>query len=186
MKKKAKDVHSHLLEQCKKGNSAAQFKIYELYYKAMYNTALRISGNPTEAEDIMQEAFLSAFSKLDTLSGEVTFGAWLKQIVVNKALDFVKQRKIPFENIESQITDVPEQTANNSVDFSAEVSEVKQVLESLPEGYRIILSLYLIEGYDHDEIAGILQITASTSRSQLTRAKAKLRKQIEWNRENII
>jgi RNA polymerase sigma factor (sigma-70 family) len=129
-----------------------------------------------EAEDIMQESFLSAFEKIDTYSGTVSFGAWLKKIVINRSLDTLSRKKAIFEDIETHIgiKDTSGDELAQKEDVELKVEEVKQAIENLPDGYRIILSLYLLEGYDHDEIAEILSITSSTSRSQLSRAKQKL------------
>jgi RNA polymerase sigma-70 factor (ECF subfamily) len=129
-----------------------------------------------EAEDIMQESFLSAFEKIDTYSGTVSFGAWLKKIVINRSLDNLGKRKAVFEDIESHagIRDESHDEAVISEEVDVKVEEVKEAIERLPDGYRIILSLYLLEGYDHDEIAEIMNISSSTSRSQLSRAKQKL------------
>ena len=171
-----KNLHQDLLDGCKTGDQKAQFQIYKLYYKAMYNTSVRIVTNTMEAEDIMQEAFLSAFEKIDTYSGTVSFGAWLKKIVVNRSLDVLNKRKAVFEDIESHVgirDESGDETSRNE-EIDVKVEEVKEAIERLPDGYRIILSLYLLEGYDHDEIAEILSITSSTSRSQLSRAKQKL------------
>jgi RNA polymerase sigma factor (sigma-70 family) len=171
-----RNLHQDLLDACKVGDQKAQFQIYKLYYKAMYNTSLRIVNDTMEAEDVMQESFLSAFEKIETYSGTVSFGAWLKKIVVNRSLDALGKRKAVFEDIESYIgikDDSHEETSRNE-EVDIRVEEVKEAIEQLPDGYRVILSLYLLEGYDHDEIAEILKISSSTSRSQLSRAKQKL------------
>lgn len=125
-----------------------------------------------EAEDVMQEAFLSAFNKMDSYKGEVSFGAWLKRIVVNRSLDYLKKRKVQFEAINERTTQI--------ADYQMETKELDTVLlneaiQNLSDGYRVVLSLYLIEGYDHDEISQILGISNSSSRTQLLRAKNKLR-----------
>src|SRR4030043_1589075 len=99
--KKDSGRQEEIISNCRKGDSKAQFEIYRLYYKAMYNTCLRIVSQPAEAEDIMQEAFLSAFSKIETYKGDVSFGAWLKKIVINKSIDALRQRKIRFEELNS-------------------------------------------------------------------------------------
>lgn len=171
-----RNLHQDLLDGCKTGDQKAQFQIYKLYYKAMYNTSLRIVNNSMEAEDIMQESFLSAFEKIDTYSGTVSFGAWLKRIVINRSLDALGKKKAVFEDIESHfgiMDNSPEESVRNE-EVDIKVEEIKEAIEKLPDGYRIILSLYLLEGYDHDEIAEILKISSSTSRSQLSRAKQKL------------
>jgi len=168
--------HQDLIDGCKNCDQKAQFQIYKLYYKAMYNTSLRIVNNTMEAEDIMQESFLSAFEKIDTYSGTVSFGAWLKRIVINRSLDALGKRKAVFEDIETHIGIRDESNDENdrNEDLDVKINEVKDAIEHLPDGYRVILSLYLLEGYDHDEIAEILNISSSTSRSQLSRARQKL------------
>lgn len=171
-----RNLHQDLLDGCKTGDQKAQFKIYKLYYRAMYNTSLRIVNDTMEAEDIMQESFLSAFEKIDTYSGTVSFGAWLKRIVINRSLDALSRRKAIFEDIELHvgIRDESSEDIVRKEELDIKVEEVKEAINRLPDGYRIILSLYLLEGYDHDEIAEILEISSSTSRSQLSRAKQKL------------
>jgi len=171
-----KNIHQDLIDGCRAGDQRAQFQVYKLYYKAMYNTSLRIVNDDMEAEDVMQEAFLSAFEKINTYSGTVSFGAWLKRIVVNRSLDALGKRKAIFEDIESHVG-IRDDSSDNTAyreEVDARVEEVKAAINRLPEGYRVILSLYLIEGYDHDEIAEMLNISSSTSRSQLSRAKQKL------------
>ncbi len=171
-----RNIHQDIVDGCKTGDQKAQFQIYKLYYKAMYNTSLRIVNDTMEAEDIMQESFLSAFEKIDTYSGTVSFGAWLKRIVINRSLDALSKRKAIFEDIEAHtgIRDDGSEETSRQEDLDLKVEEVKEAINKLPDGYRIILSLYLLEGYDHDEIAEILGISSSTSRSQLSRAKQKL------------
>ena len=163
-----------IIDKCLQGDRKAQIELYKIYYKAMYNTSLRIVNNTADAEDIMQEAFISAFAKLHTFDGSSAFGAWLKKIVVNKSIDFLKKRKI--ETVDMTNINIPEEETTDSVTAFAEIkaAEIKKAISELPDGYRVILSLYLLEGYDHDEIAEIMNITSSTSRSQYTRAKRKL------------
>ena len=170
-------MHKDLIEDCIKGDQKAQFRIYRLYYKAMYNTSLRIVGNVMEAEDIMQESFLSAFEKIDTYSGTVSFGAWLKKIVINRSLDYLeKSRRLIFEDIDSfsGIADDGEDKMAQEEELLVRAGELTEAVKRLPDKSRIILTLYLLEGYDHEEISEILSITCSTSRSQLSRAKRKL------------
>lgn len=158
------------------GDQKAQFQLYKLYYKAMYNTSLRIVNDTMEAEDIMQEAFLSAFEKIDTYEQLVSFGAWLKKIVINKSLDHIKKRSLDLYSIDEITVDMPEEEeeTRNLDEIKFKIEEIRTAIMRLPEKYRIVISLYLIEGYDHDEIAEILGINSSTSRSQLVRAKQKL------------
>lgn len=167
------NIHQQLINRCKKQSRKAQFEIYKLYYRAMYNSALMIIKNDVDAEDIMQEAFLSAFKNIDSYKGNVSFGAWLKRIVINKSLDYLKQRKVEIFPINENLTQHP-QVDIEETDNDLQVEKVKKAIAKLPSGYRIIINLYLIEGYDHEEIASILNISASTSRSQFLRAKKKL------------
>ena len=143
----------------------------------MYNVAFRVIGDEDEAQDILQDAFISAFKNLEHYRGEAAFGAWLKRIVVNKAVNALNKRKhdrLP----ENEDWDVPEEEFVFQAD-ELTVERVKRGIEQLPDGYRSVLSLYLIEGYDHQEISEIMGISESTSKSQLNRAKAKLRDLLE-------
>ncbi|MBW8330883.1 MAG: sigma-70 family RNA polymerase sigma factor [Prolixibacteraceae bacterium] len=169
------NIHQDLVERCRKGDTKAQFELYKIYYKPMYNICLRMVGAQVEAEDVMQEAFLNAFTKIDTYLGVVSFGAWLKKIVINRSLDHLKKRKVKFEELNEKIPD--------EEPVSIEISEIqmeklKNAIQQLPDGYRVVLSLYLLEGYDHEEIAQILGITNVSSRSQYMRAKLKLREML--------
>ena len=167
-----KNLHQETIELCMEGNKKAQFQLYKLYYKGMYSVSLRIVNDELEAEDIMQEAFLNAFRNINAYRGEVSFGAWLKKIVVNRSLDFLKKKKVYFDEINDRTMEVADyQMETKEVD----VSTIKAAIRNLPDGYRVVLSLFLIEGYDHEEISEILGISNSSSRTQLLRAKNKLR-----------
>ena len=171
------NLHQDLIEDCKRGDQKAQFQIYKLYYKAMFNTSLRIVNNPMEAEDIIQESFLSAFEKIDTYSGKVSFGAWLKRIVVNRSISSIrKDRTMIFEDIDSWLNlgdGYVNRLFQDEENFVL-AERIKKEIERLPEGFRIIISLYLLEGYDHNEISEILSISPYTSRSQYSRARQKI------------
>jgi len=166
--------HLDLIKQCKRGDQKAQFEIYRLYHAAMFNTTLRIVGDSDDAEDVMQEAFLKAFAKLDSYRGEVSFGAWLKRIVINKALDFLRLKKdlLSLEDSAEVIEMAEEEAENKEYTYSAK--SIKKAIYALPKGYRIVLSLILLEGYDHEEVSQILNISNATSRTQYHRAKKKL------------
>jgi RNA polymerase sigma factor (sigma-70 family) len=170
-----RNIHQDLIDSCRKKDIRAQFQVYRLYYKNMYNISLRIVNNVGDAEDIMQESFLSAFENIQTFSGQVSFGAWLKRIVINRSLDFLRKKKIKLTEIEESgdIADHAEDDWDDE-NMSMKVDRIHECIKILPDGYRIILSLYLLEGYDHEEIGDILGISASTSRSQYTRARQKL------------
>jgi RNA polymerase sigma factor (sigma-70 family) len=176
------NVHQDLIDGCRKYDQKSQFQIYKLYYKAMYNTSLRIVNDSMEAEDIMQESFLSAFEKIGSYSGRVSFGAWLKKIVENRSLDFLKKkRRLILEDIES--LPVPEEACIENhlqnEEQDPRFNKLVAIISLLPEKYREIITLYLFEGYDHEEISQILSIPGSTSRSQYTRARSMIRKAYE-------
>lgn len=166
---------------CRDGNRSAQFEVYSKYYKAMYNTALRIVKDAHWAEDVMQEAFLKAFTKIDSFKGEVTFGAWLKKIVVNHSLDSYKKinrdAMEPVDTVLYRVEDKPDNDAE--MDFTnVKLLQVKEAIQSLKENYRIILTLLFIEGYDHEEICDIMGITAGNCRTTISRAKESLLKKL--------
>lgn len=171
--------HLELIEACKKNDTKAQIQVYSFYCKAMFNVCLRLVKNPVEAEDLMQEAFISAFEKLDQYRAEVSFGAWLKKIVINKCIDFLKKKKIQFVELD-EVKGLEEDIEPDKLEgLTREIEKIKTEINLLPDGYRTVLNLFLFEGYDHDEIAQILGITASTSRSQYARAKAILYKKLK-------
>ncbi|MDD2277795.1 MAG: RNA polymerase sigma factor [Bacteroidales bacterium] len=173
-----------LIDLCKKGDTNAQFEIYSLYSKAMYNTCLRIIGDTVEAEDVLQEAFFKAFDKINTYRNEVSFGAWLKRIVVNASLDQLKKSKVDLIPLDS-IQEIKSESGEGD-DFEPEtVEELRWAIAQLPEGYRTIVSLFYFEGYSHDEISQILGVKASTSRSQLTRARQHLYELMKIKGKNI-
>ena len=169
---------NQLLERCKKGDTSAQMQVYKNYYRAMYNASLRILKEEFEAEDIMQEAFLTAFTKLDTFKGEVTFGAWLKRIVINKSLTQLKKNN-KYQDVKMEVIAEESNEIEEAVDYSAlQANKVLDVLNSLKDNYRIVLNLNLIEGYDYEEIAQILGYTNENVRTTISRAKKKLKQQL--------
>ena len=150
----SKNIHQELIDKCRQNEPKAQLEIYKLYYKAMYNTSLRILNHEAEAEDVMQDSFLDAFQKMDEYKGEGSFGGWLRRIVVNNSIDTLKKRKefVPLENNLPELAN----DANDTIEtIEYRVEEIKKAIPLLPEDYRIILSLLLFEGYDHEEIAQI-------------------------------
>ena len=175
------DIDS-LLELCRTGSRNAQFEVYNRYYKPMYNTALRIVKDSHWAEDIMQESFLKAFTKLDTFKGEVTFGAWLKKIVVNHSIDnYKKINKNTLDPLDNVLYKVAEDDGNEeaAMDFrQLKVQQVAAAIQSLKENYRIALTLLYIEGYDQEEISEIMGITPGNTRTTISRAKESLLKKM--------
>ena len=167
-----------MIESCMKGDVRAQYQLYALYSRAMYNICYRMTNQKEEAEDMLQESFSYAFSKLGSFRFESAFGAWLKRIVVNTCINHLKKKRVNLVYTEHQNDPPPTSADDDFVDYGEirfQVKRVMQALEKLPEGYRIVFSLYLLEGYDHKEIAEILGVTESTSKSQFLRAKQKIK-----------
>lgn len=177
----SQQIHiNQLIERCKKNDNSAQMQVYQNYYKAMYNTSYRILKDEFEAEDLIQEAFLTAFTKLDTFKGEVTFGAWLKRIVINKSLTQLK-KVTRYDEVRMDV--IPSYEVEDiEIDYSSlEVKRVINCLQSLKDNYRIVLTLNLIEGYDYEEIAQILNYTNENVRTTVSRAKKKLKQVLASN-----
>lgn len=150
-----------------------------MYARAMYNVCLHYVKQPAIAEDLMQEAFISAFRNLASFKGEACFGAWLKKITVNRCIDYLRVKKINFEPLE-HINELPSEIEPDDEVFEKRtIEDIINAIAKLPEGYRTILNLHLFEEYNHNEIATLLNISPSTSRSQYSRAKALLAKKLE-------
>ena len=166
--------NTQLIINCRNGDKNAQFTIYKQYYKAMFNTAFRIMNDRFEAEDIMQESFLSAFTKLDSFSGTVTFGAWLKRIVVNNSLTALKKNNrletVSLEKVTIKVVNEEKQDYN-----LLSAKEILNQVSKLKNNYKVAITLNLIEGYDYEEIAQIMDISYENSRTTVSRAKQKLR-----------
>jgi RNA polymerase sigma-70 factor (ECF subfamily) len=161
------------VERCKAGDRKAQYELYKLYAKAMFNVSMRITNDYAEAEDVLQEAFLNAFQNIHTFRGDATFGSWLKTIVVNKAVGQVKKRRLSLVAIDDKDYAEVHESINED-ELQLQVAGLRKAIQKLPDGYRVVLSLYLLEGYDHSEVAEILGISEATSKSQYSRARKKL------------
>lgn len=168
-------IHDLLIEQCRQGNRQAQFSIYKLYSKAMYNVAYRMMNSREDAEDMLQEAFTECFRSINTFRASSTFGAWLKTIVINKCINRMRKRETELVYIDDYRTFERAEEEPQSLSWP-DTATVAKAVEQLPDGYRVIFSLYLMEGYDHTEISQIMKISESTSKTQYLRAKEKLKK----------
>lgn len=168
-------THRDIVEECKRGNRQAQFELYRLYAKGMYNICLRMVGRESDAEDLLQNSFIDVFTKLHTFRYQSSIGAWIKRIVVNNCINFLKRKRIYFEDLnnsyEFELSHQDDDLGGGKVNVDA----IKKALFQLPDGYRVVFSLYSLEGYDHKEIAQILNVTEATSKSQYSRAKKKLK-----------
>ena len=161
-----------LIRQCLDGDTSAYRVLYERYSRAMYNTALRIVNKTTDAEDVLQESFTDAFLQLGSFENRSTFGAWIKQIVVFKSIALLKRQRMKLVDLETA-NDFYEES-NDEAEISFSIDRIRKRMRDLPDGYRTVLSLYLFEGYDHEEISEILGVAQSTVRTQYIRAKQKL------------
>lgn len=164
-----------IIEKCRQNDRKAQLKLYNQYCNGMLIVAQRFVKNTMEAEDVVQESFIKAFAKLEQYKAEVTFGAWLKRIVINKSIDVLKSNKQRLVDLEEVQLTVVDEDDDWSVDTVLTIDEVKVAIQQLPEKYKYAVMLYLIEGYDHQEISEILNISEVASRTQLSRGKTKLK-----------
>ena len=177
--------HQDIVAACQRGDRKAQFELYRLYSKAMYNICLRMLNSVENAEDVLQNSFVDVFTKLDSFRHESTVGAWIKRIVINNCINFLKKRRLEF----AELTDHAGATAfvDPSVsDAVLNVAVIQNAISKLPDGYRVVFTLYAMEGYDHEEIGEILGVTEATSKSQYSRAKARLREVLQSPQSLVI
>lgn len=179
----AKQNIEELISLCKQKNQKAQFEVYNRYSKAMYNVAFRIVKDAHYAEDVMQEGFLKAFTKIDDYRQEVAFGAWLKRIIINYSIDFYKKKNTyrtdDIENVMYKVED-DSLAPPSELDFTnLKAAQVLKTIEKLKDNYRMALTLFYIEGYDQEEISEILNISYANCRTTISRAKESLRKQLQ-------
>ena len=174
------ELHAELINQCICGDSRAQYRLYKLYSKAMYNICMRMLNNRHEAEDILQDAFVSAFRNLKNFESKSTFGAWLKRIVINKCISQLRKNKLKLVEIESE--KLKNSDSYTWGDYAANNPEyIHQAIKELPEGARVIFNLVALEGYKHREIGEMLKISESTSKTQYLRARSILMNKISLN-----
>jgi RNA polymerase sigma-70 factor (ECF subfamily) len=167
-----------LIERSLSGDRKSQQALYRRYCRSMHHVAFRICRDTMEAEDVVQEAFVKAFRKLSSFKGESTFGAWLKRIVVNTAINHTRKRRDTLvDTTQEDFPEVVEESRDRDITFS--LSDIQGAIRSLPEGYRMVFSLYMFEGYDHAEIGEILHISEATSKSQFCRARKKLMQMLQ-------
>lgn len=175
-------IHKYLVQRSQNGDRQAQNELYKLYVRAMYNICRRMMGNEEDAQDVLQEAFITAFGMIRSLKNESTFSAWMKRIVVNHCLNAIKKRRLLTVDIEDGHNIAEE--AEDDPDYSQfEARRILAAIDHISEGCKTVLNLYLFEGYDHKEIGQILGITESASKAQYSKAKSKIRKILNVNNE---
>lgn len=171
--KQMNETTAQLIEGCRSGKRSAQLALYKLFARRLYIACLRIVGNSAEAEEAMQDSFLKIFTRIDQYKDNQCFEAWIHRIAVHTAIDYVRRQTPEWENLSDNYAD-PSSDGPDEEEIQYSVRQVKEATSKLPPGYRIILSLYLFEGYDMEEIASILNIQPPSVRSQYLRAKRKL------------
>ena len=168
-----------LVKKCLSDDKSAQKLLYQKYVRAVYSNIIRIVGNKNDAEDLLQETFIKVFSKLNTFKGESTLGAWIKRIAINVGLNHMRSKKNVFwnsiEDEEYRLKEIKEE----SDDRLPNVKKVHETIKGLPDGCRVVFSLFSLEGYQHKEIAQILNISESTSKSQYQRARKLLQQRLK-------
>ncbi|CAM1367171.1 RNA polymerase sigma-70 factor, ECF subfamily [Tenacibaculum sediminilitoris] len=178
--KSTKQIHQPVIDACKKNDAKAQMQLYELYCEAMYTVALRYVKDSYTAEDVMQEAFIKAFKNIDSYKEEVTFGAWLKRIVINQSIDYLKKRKLELISLNEETTTLVDDDYDNwNVASTISYQDIVNCIQQLKEKYRVVLTLFLLEGYDHGEISQILGISEVSSRTHLLRGKRQVQEQLK-------
>jgi RNA polymerase sigma-70 factor (ECF subfamily) len=170
---------SLLIEQCKQRNRKAQLAIYNKYCEGMFIVASRYMKDTAKAQDAMQDAFIKAFTKLSQFKGDVTFGAWLKRIVINTCLDAIKAQKAFMVELNEEIAESLPLEEDHTVSDSATAQEVKDTIQNLPEKYKVVTQLFYLEGFDHSEISMVLNISEASSRTLLFRGKNLLKEQLK-------
>jgi len=162
-----------LVKRCQQGDREAVRRLYDQYSRAMYHICLRMMNDVHDAEDMLQESFFQVFKSIGAFRGESTIGAWIKRIVINKCLNQLKKKSPVFVSAEDQ--EFEQSAPVDEQKFAFTVERVKKAIAKLPDGYRVILSLYLFEEYSHKQIAEKLGISESTAKTQYMRAKQRVR-----------
>ncbi len=178
------DSLKEIIKGCIKNNRSDQYRLYSLFSKKMYGICLRYALNDDEADDFLQEGFIKVFEKLDTFRWQGSFEGWMARIMVNAAIEKIRQR-VHFFPID-EIGDNGNSNYENLGPANVGKYELLRVIRQLPDRYRLVFNLSTIEGFDHKEIASMLGITESTSRSNLSRARSLLQKFLKEKPEILL
>ena len=172
------------IEGCKRQNRDAQRTIYEFYSGKMYSLCCRYIKDKMEAEDILVVSFTKIFNRIDQFKGEGSFEGWLRRIIVNEALTYLRKNKSMYLETDIEVAD--REPNFESLENQLEAEDLLKMIEGLPTGYRIVFNLYAIDGFSHQEIADQLGISESTSKSQLSRARGLLQKRLLEMEQEVI
>jgi RNA polymerase sigma factor (sigma-70 family) len=179
------NVTDILVERCKKKDRQACAQLYDQYSKAMYNICLRMVNDSGHAEDILQESFLQVFTHISGFRGQSTIGAWIKRIVINHCLNHLKKRKTRFLEINEKSESLSDSGSVDEREFSLTVENIREAVRQLPDGYRIVFNLYLMEEHSHKQIAEMLGMSESAVKTQYHRAKQKIREIINHHHVDL-
>lgn len=169
---------NELIEECLQNNRKAQKQLYEKYSRKMFGVCLRYAKSKEEAEDVLADAFVQIFMKLSSFKRDGSFEGWIRRIVVNTSITAYRSN-LKF-NLNDEISEVYDVSSNDesAVDL-LNVQQIKNIIQLMPDGYRMIFNLYAIEGYTHREIADILGINEGTSKSQFSKARKWMQAKLE-------
>lgn len=166
------DLKEQLIKDCIRGDRKAQFRLYHTYAKAMYNICVRMVKE-RDAEDLLQSSFIDVFNHLSSFNYQSTPGAWIKRIVINNCINHIRKKKLNIVSMDDQVTTMVDEEETTPKNLN--VRPILEAIDKLPDGYRVVFNLYAMEGYDHVEIAQVMDISVATSKSQYHRAKKKLK-----------
>ncbi|MEY3678191.1 MAG: hypothetical protein RI924_332 [Bacteroidota bacterium] len=166
----------YLLEGCRNGNRQAQEALYQALAPQMMGICLRYAADRADAEDILQTGFIRVFQKMNAFRMEGSFEGWVKRIMVNTAIEMYRKN---LRTLAAVSLDEVQEEVRLSDWNSLEVQDLLKLIQTLPNGYRVVFNLYALEGYSHKEIADELGITEGGSKSQLSRARAILKEKIK-------
>ena len=169
-------IHTYLILKSQEGDRRAQNELFKLYADAMYNICRRMMGDEDDAKDVLQDSFIHAFTRIKGLRNIDTFSAWIKRIVINHCLNALKKKRITVSDIDKEGDFADMEVEDNQQEIKYEANKVLEAIDKISEGCKTVLNLYLFEGYDHKEIAQILNISESASKAQYSKARMKVRK----------
>jgi RNA polymerase sigma factor (sigma-70 family) len=173
-----------IIDGCIKGNRTSQKALYDYYSSKMYYACLRYATDKEEAEDILQEGFVKVFQNISTFSGNGSFEGWIRRIIVNTAIEHFRKKNMKFADAEIENA-IDQSHSVTIVDHFSE-QDLLKIISQLPIGYKTVFNLYAIEGFSHKEIADMLKITESTSKSQLSRARGMLQEKLKLINQNSL
>lgn len=178
------DSEKKLIKACLQQKKAAQYRLYAMFSKKMFGICLRYAASAEEAQDILQEGFIKVFQKLSSFKGSGSLEGWIRKIIINTAIEKYRERiyHLPFDDL----YDDEAVKQHNQAQDSLHLKDLLSFVQKLPSQYRLVFNLYALEGYSHKEIGKALQISESTSRSNLARARLLLKEKLTKESELIL